>query len=118
MKSKLIKIAIWSTVVILLLSLLWLPTLWLFVILIPIVALGYYDYHQTRHSILRNFPVIGHGRWIMERIRPFVRQYFFESETDGTSHSTHVPLTDISACQSRFRLKPLWYEIRYPKSRL
>ncbi|MGY0583482.1 MAG: FMN-binding glutamate synthase family protein, partial [Paraglaciecola chathamensis] len=24
------------------------------------------------------------GRWIMERIRPFVRQYFFESETDGT----------------------------------
>jgi glutamate synthase domain-containing protein 2 len=83
MKDKLKKIALCSAAVILLLSLLWLPALWLFVILIPIVALGYYDYHQTRHSILRNFPVVGHGRWLMERIRPFVRQYFFESETDG-----------------------------------
>ncbi|MAD15687.1 MAG: FMN-binding glutamate synthase family protein [Alteromonadaceae bacterium] len=84
METKLIRIAIWSAVVVLLLSLFWLPALWLFVLLIPIVALGYYDYNQTRHSILRNFPVVGHGRWIMERIRPFVRQYFFESETDGT----------------------------------
>ena len=84
METKLIRIAIWSAVVVLLLSLFWLPALWLFVLLIPIVAVGYYDYNQTRHSILRNFPVVGHGRWIMERIRPFVRQYFFESETDGT----------------------------------
>lgn len=84
MENKLKKIAIWSAVVILLLSLLWLPALWLFIVLIPLVALGYYDHHQTSHSILRNYPIFGHGRWLMERLRPFVRQYFFESETDGT----------------------------------
>src|SRR5690606_22898132 len=28
--------------------------------------------------------VVGHARWTMEFIRPFVRQYLFESETDGT----------------------------------
>lgn len=56
---------------------------WLLVVLVPITLLGLYDLLQTKHAILRNFPVIGHGRWIMEDIRPFLRQYFFESETDG-----------------------------------
>ncbi len=28
-------------------------------------------------------PSIGRGRWIMEEIRPFIRQYFVESDTDG-----------------------------------
>lgn len=77
-------LAVLSTVIILLLSLIWPPALWLFAILLPLVALGYYDYHQISHTLLRNFPVVGHGRWLMERIRPFVRQYFFESEIDGS----------------------------------
>lgn len=62
----------------------WTPFLWLLILLIPITALGYYDMHQEKHSLLRTFPVVGNGRWLMERLRPFVRQYLFESETDGT----------------------------------
>jgi glutamate synthase domain-containing protein 2 len=77
------KTAIWTIVFTLILSVVWLPALWFFTLWIPIIVLGYYDYHQTSHTLLRNFPVVGHGRWLMERIRPFVRQYFFESETDG-----------------------------------
>ncbi|MFQ3196604.1 MAG: glutamate synthase domain-containing protein 2 [Paraglaciecola sp.] len=77
------KTVTWTVIATLILSLIWLPALWLFAIWIPLAVLGYYDYHQTHHTLLRNFPVLGHGRWIMERIRPFVRQYFFESETDG-----------------------------------
>ena len=49
----------------------------------PLVALGAADMLQTEHSLRRNFPLIGRGRWLMEAVRPFVRQYFIESETDG-----------------------------------
>ena len=38
---------------------------------------------QTEHSLRRNFPLVSRGRWFMEWLRPFFRQYFFESETDG-----------------------------------
>jgi glutamate synthase domain-containing protein 2 len=45
--------------------------------------LGVHDIRQERHSILRNYPVAGHLRYIFEEVRPEFRQYFFESETDG-----------------------------------
>jgi glutamate synthase domain-containing protein 2 len=61
----------------------WPIVLWLLVILLPLLCLGVYDIVQTRHTLWRNFPVVGHGRWFMEYLRPFLRQYFFESETDG-----------------------------------
>lgn len=61
----------------------WTPYAWVLVLLVPLTGLGIYDIAQSRHALWRNFPVIGHGRWIMEAIRPFLRQYFFESETDG-----------------------------------
>ncbi len=55
---------------------------------IPAVALavsliGLYDITQTRHAILRNYPIIGHLRFFFEKIRPELRQYFFEGDTDG-----------------------------------
>lgn len=57
---------------------------WLFFLLILVsLAIGLYDMQQTEHSIRRNFPVLGRGRWFMEGLRPFVRQYLLESETDG-----------------------------------
>ena len=48
-----------------------------------LAALGTWDLLQTSHSILRAFPIIGHARWIAERIRPEIYQYFIESNTDG-----------------------------------
>ncbi len=49
----------------------------------PLVAVGLYDSLQTEHSILRNFPVIGHGRYWLERLRPEIQQYFIESNIDA-----------------------------------
>src|SRR3546814_2302269 len=43
-------------------------------------AVGFYDLHQTRHAIRRNYPVIGNLRFLFESIRPEMRQYFFEDE--------------------------------------
>jgi glutamate synthase domain-containing protein 2 len=46
------------------------------------VAIGVRDLRQTRHSILRNYPVIGHVRFLLEWIRPEIRQYFVESDRE------------------------------------
>lgn len=47
------------------------------------IALGFYDLLQKKHTILRNFPIIGHFRYLLEGIGPEIRQYFIESDTDG-----------------------------------
>ena len=46
-------------------------------------CLGFRDLLQTRHSILRNYPIAAHLRFLLEDIRPEIRQYFFEGENDG-----------------------------------
>ncbi|HFE32094.1 MAG TPA: FMN-binding glutamate synthase family protein [Gammaproteobacteria bacterium] len=61
----------------------WSPVLWLALALSPLAALGIYDMLQPQHSIRRNFPLFGRGRWLMEALRPYIRQYFVESDTDG-----------------------------------
>jgi glutamate synthase domain-containing protein 2 len=46
--------------------------------------LGVRDLFQTRHAVLRNFPILAHLRFMLEEIRPEMRQYFFEDEKSGT----------------------------------
>lgn len=52
-------------------------------IFIIIAIIGLRDAMQTRHTILRNFPVLGHFRYLLEMIRPEIQQYFIENNTDG-----------------------------------
>jgi glutamate synthase domain-containing protein 2 len=52
-----------------------------------LTALGIYDLIQTKHAVLRNYPLTAHIRFILEEIRPEIRQYFLESEKDGTPFS-------------------------------
>ncbi len=59
------------------------PSLWSLLIIIPLAVLGARDYFQTQHSILRNFPIVGHFRYFSEELRPPIYQYFIESETEG-----------------------------------
>ena len=67
----------------LLLSLTW--SVWFVLPLLAfgiLTAMGWYDVIQTRHSILRNYPVLGHMRFFFEGIRPEIRQYLIESDQD------------------------------------
>jgi glutamate synthase domain-containing protein 2 len=60
--------------------------LWGLLIAVPVIiaaAFGIKDVTQSRHAILRNYPVIGHGRYLAERLRPELLQYFVESDIDG-----------------------------------
>ena len=50
-------------------------------------ALGLRDLTQTHHAILRNYPIIGHLRYLFEDLRPAIRQYFFEADTEETPFS-------------------------------
>ena len=62
----------------------WAPKLlWAWIVLGPVVLIGLHDFFQVRRSILRNFPVLGHFRYLFEFIRPEIYQYFVESDTEG-----------------------------------
>ena len=59
-----------------------------FMLLFGILTLiGFYDLLQTKVAILRNYPVIGHLRFMLEFIRPEIRQYFIEGDNEETPFS-------------------------------
>jgi len=66
-----------------------LSTLWLGLAL-PfgvLALLGLWDYLQPRQAIRRNYPVVGNLRFLFEKVRPEVRQYFIESDTEAAPFS-------------------------------
>jgi len=54
---------------------------------LALLLLGMHDVRQTQHAILRNYPILGHMRFLLEFIRPEIRQYFIENETEATPFS-------------------------------
>jgi glutamate synthase domain-containing protein 2 len=52
-----------------------------------LTALGTRDLLQTKHAVLRNYPISAHLRFLLEEIRPEMRQYFFEDEKHGLPFS-------------------------------
>ena len=83
MRTKFVIFSILAVLLIFLWGIAWSPAWWLFLLALPLIAVGLYDMFQTEHSLRRNFPLVSRGRWLLEGMRPFVRQYLFESETDG-----------------------------------
>ncbi len=78
--------------VLLALAFLWLGVIWplwrdvmwfLAAAMAALFALGIHDLFQTRHAILRNYPIAAHLRFMLEGFRPEMRQYFFEGDKDG-----------------------------------
>jgi glutamate synthase domain-containing protein 2 len=69
---------------------------WFDFLLIPIIifggltVLGIRDVTQKPHAVLRNYPISAHIRFLLEEIRPEMRQYFFEGEKDGMPFSRDI----------------------------
>ncbi|MFD7921408.1 FMN-binding glutamate synthase family protein [Streptomyces sp. NPDC059740] len=60
------------------------PLWWIAVVLCgATAALAVFDLVQKRHSVLRNYPVLGHLRFALEGLRPELQQYFVERNFDG-----------------------------------
>ncbi len=83
-RNKLILYVFILVVAIIAISFLWEPVLWAFIIVGPVILIFIYDLIQKKHTILRNFPLIGHFRFWLESLGPELHQYFVESDTDGT----------------------------------
>ncbi|OAN74239.1 glutamate synthase [Sulfitobacter pontiacus] len=82
------RFGLFATVVVLFGAFAMLTALWSWWMVLPSVifgilaVMGVYDLIQTKHSILRNYPVLGHMRFFFEGIRPEIRQYLIESDQD------------------------------------
>ena len=62
-------------------------SVWWPLIFLLLTLVGIYDLQQQHHAVLRNYPIIGHLRFMLEYIRPEIRQYFLESETEAAPFS-------------------------------
>lgn len=51
-------------------------------VLFALTLIGAWDL-QSKHNVLRNYPILGHIRYLLEFVRPEIRQYFFESNQSG-----------------------------------
>jgi glutamate synthase domain-containing protein 2 len=63
------------------------PGWWLAVISGALAALGIADLAQTRRALRRNYPILAHFRFFFESIRPEIRQYFLEDDTEAKPFS-------------------------------
>ena len=48
-----------------------------------LVLVGIYDYVQPNHSILRNYPIVGRMRFMLEDAGPELHQYLVENDIEG-----------------------------------
>ena len=69
--------------IIALVSMYWRPILWTLLFFGPLIVIGISDMFQKKHTIKSNFPLLGNFRYILEKIRPEIMQYFVETDTEG-----------------------------------
>ncbi len=60
---------------------------WLGLVSLLLFALGLLDLWQPTHAVRRNYPILGNLRFILEYIRPEIRQYFVEDDITPTPFS-------------------------------
>jgi len=71
-----------------------------------LALLGTADLIQTRHAILRNYPISAHLRFLLEHIRPEMRQYFFEDEKHGLPFSRDKRAVVYQRAKRQFDKRP------------
>ena len=82
-KQKFFIFSLLAVVLIVAWSTFWGGALWAFIVIIPLILVGLHDVIQTRHTVLRIYPVVGHFRYLFEGMRKEIQQYFVESDTNG-----------------------------------
>lgn len=58
-------------------------SIFLLLIVLPLISMGLYDMFQSKKTIRRNFPLLGRMRYLLESIGPEIRQYFIEKDLEG-----------------------------------
>ncbi len=60
---------------------------WLALLSGALTARGIIDMRQKNHALLRNYPLLAHFRYLLESVRPEIRQYFLEEDAAATPFS-------------------------------
>lgn len=101
----------------------WLPVIYFLIILVPYILIGLHDVLSFKHSVLRNYPVIGHLRYMLEFIRPEIQQYFIESDKSGAPYSREIRsliyqkskgVRDTIAFGTKNDITEVGYQFSYP----
>lgn len=61
--------------------------LWPLVLLVPLVLVGVFDLVQADHTLWRLYPVSAHFRWFFEWLRPYLREYLLDSDSEGRPYT-------------------------------
>ena len=85
---------------------------------IALTAVGAWDMIQPNHSLKRNYPILAHFRFFLEKIRPEIRQYFLESETDGTPFNRAKRSIVYQRAKSQLDKRPFGTQLDVYASRL
>ncbi len=71
------------------LSFVWSGAVYWLIVIVPLIIVGIFDIF-SHHNILRNYPVIGHLRYMLEAIRPQVQQYFVATDQSERPFSREI----------------------------
>ena len=71
-----------------------------------LTLVGFVDFFQQKHAVLRMYPIAAHLRFIMESIRPEMRQYFFEDETNGLPFSRNTRSVIYQRAKNELDVQP------------
>ena len=83
MRTTILSILVLLVIVNVVIGFLWSPIWWFLLLSATLLCFAMYDVFQTKHAILRNFPLIGRVRWTVESLRPYIQQYIIETDTGG-----------------------------------
>jgi glutamate synthase domain-containing protein 2 len=83
----------------------------LFVMASFLALIGTRDLLQTNHSILRSYPIAAHLRFLLEEIRPEIRQYFLESDLDGAPFNRSTRSIVYQRAKGQLDKRPLGTEL-------
>ncbi|MFD1707780.1 FMN-binding glutamate synthase family protein [Siminovitchia sediminis] len=76
-------------------------------IIVPLMIIGwiyFLDRRQKEHSVLRNYPVLGNVRYLLENIGPELRQYLFANNREGKPFSRHQYQNVVKAGKYKERI--------------
>jgi glutamate synthase domain-containing protein 2 len=105
-------LSLFSSVVFLILILAVSPAfLPIFLLALLLAAVGTHDLLQTHHSILRSYPIAAHLRFLLENVRPEIRQYFLESDTDGVPFDRNTRAIVYQRAKGQLDKRPLGTEL-------
>lgn len=85
--------------------------LWGLLVTLPLLMLGISDLIQSKHNLLRNYPIVGHFRWLFEKIRPQIHQYLVESNIDGRPFNRDDRTVVYERAKQEGGIKPFGTEI-------